>query len=239
MFAAIDIGNTRIKIGFFEANQIIHITDCTTREEMRQALEERPVERVIVSSVRFSAEDLQPFLADFPALFLNHITPLPIAITYATPHTLGTDRLAMACGAHALYPQGSSLSIALGTCITYNLLLPNEGFVGGAISPGVEMRAKAMHTFTARLPLISLSAEEMSPVGTSTELSLQAGVLHGVWYEMLGFIEEYRAQHQDLQIFICGGNLNLFEKKIKEPIFALPELVLVGLNAILHYNVQT
>ncbi|MDN4165822.1 type III pantothenate kinase [Cytophagales bacterium LB-30] len=239
MFAAIDIGNTRIKIGFFEGNLLHEIRDCETLPQMQQALQSHAVERVIVSSVRFSSEEMQPFLAEYAPLYLSHQTPLPISISYATPHSLGTDRLAMACGAHALYPQGSSLSIALGTCITYNLLLPKIGFVGGAISPGVEMRAKAMHTFTARLPLVSLSSDEISPLGISTEHSLQAGVVHGVWYEILGFIEEYRAQQQDLQIFICGGNLNLFEKKIKEPIFALPELVLVGLNAILHYNVHT
>jgi len=239
MKVAVDIGNTNTKIGFFEGDTLVRKLDKVALEEIASLVNASEPSSVIVSSVTISAEGILDQVKSESKLILNANTLFPFQSAYQTPLTLGTDRIAIVAGGQSLFPSKNCLVIGLGTCITYDLLTSEGKYWGGAISPGVYMRFKAMNTFTARLPLVQLSEEIPEPTGHSTNASIQAGVYYGVLHEMEGFIAHYQAQHQDLQIIICGGDVNLFEKKIKASIFAVPDLVLIGLNAILTYNVDT
>jgi type III pantothenate kinase len=168
---------------------------------------------------------------------LRHTLPLPITNHYATPATLGVDRLAGACGARQMFPGSNCLVIDAGTCITYDFLDAGGSYLGGGISPGLHMRFQAVHTFTKKLPLVQ-AVDNINLIGNSTEQCIQSGVIHGVLEEVQGIIRQYREKFEDLKVILCGGDTHFFENQLKASIFAVPELVLSGLNSILIYNVN-
>ena len=162
---------------------------------------------------------------------------LPIRIGYETPHTLGRDRIAAVVGAQSLRPGSNILVIDAGTAITYELLEASGLYVGGNISPGMTTRFRALHHFTQKLPLVS-EPEEVLLVGVSTESAIQAGVVNGIVLEMDGYIDLLRLKYPGLLVFLTGGHSFYFERRLKNRIFADINLVLIGLNRILEYNVE-
>jgi type III pantothenate kinase len=166
---------------------------------------------------------------------LDSKLPLPITIKYATPETLGVDRIAGVCGAQQKFPGEPCLVIDAGTCITYDFINHDGEFLGGAISPGMMMRFQAVHTFTSKLPLVS-RPEKVVLIGDSTETCIQSGVIHGIVEELNGTIRRYQEEFAGLRVILCGGDARFFENNLKGAIFAVPELVLSGLNSILNYN---
>lgn len=245
----IDWGNTRLKAGWFSGNLLIEVSryesidDLVTDINIRQATQ--PINRrVLVSSTAQSAEVIGRSLAPlaYKILVLNGQTPLPIRNGYDTPQTLGADRVAAAAGAAALFPERDCLILDLGTCLTADLIDREGTFQGGLISPGLRMRLRAMHEQTARLPLIDWTADEQldwpSPTAKNTREAMLSGVLNGLLLEMNGLIEQYRHDRPELVVVLCGGDASVFESRLKPPIFAMPELVLTGLNRILQYNVE-
>ena len=191
-------------------------------------------DKLLISSVR------QNEPKEFPqekTAWLNSKTLLPISIDYQTPHTLGLDRIASAVGAWDEFAGKNSLIIDLGTCITYDLITRDGTFRGGAIAPGIMMRAKSMHQFTGKLPLIELKAAEPTHFpGKTTAESMRLGVLQGVFHEISGYIYQLEEEIEDLHVILTGGDTSYFETKIKAPIFVRPEIILTGLNRILLYN---
>jgi type III pantothenate kinase len=176
--------------------------------------------------------DKVPFF--FP---ISHQTPLPFRNGYQTPHTLGMDRVAAVAGAQAVFPGRPLLVIDAGTAITYDFLDDKGTYRGGGISPGIKMRFAALHTFTAKLPLIEHLPEIPPLVGYSTESSMRSGVVNGVLAELEGIMQAYQKQADGkLQVVITGGDLGLLEKGIKTSNFADPHLVLSGLYEILIFN---
>jgi type III pantothenate kinase len=162
--------------------------------------------------------------------------PVPLVKDYDTPETLGADRVAAAVGATVLFPDEELVVIDMGTCITYDYVDRREHFQGGLISPGMRMRFQAMHTFTLRLPLIE-AIEVPSLIGKSTRHAMQSGVMNGLIAEINGIVDAYRSQSPNCRVVLCGGDVPFFESLLKPPIFVVSELVLIGLNRILQYNV--
>jgi type III pantothenate kinase len=166
---------------------------------------------------------------------LSALTNIPVTNFYKTPDTLGKDRLAGIVAAHSLYVKENVLVIDAGTCITYDLITTKGEYYGGSISPGLNMRFKALHTFTEKLPLVSLlNFEEL--IGTDTNTSILSGVINGLIAETDAIIERYKELYSALKIIICGGDAQFLVDRLKNSIFAVPELVLIGLNEILDYN---
>jgi type III pantothenate kinase len=150
------------------------------------------------------------------------------------------DRLAAVVGANYFFPEQDCLVIDAGTCITFDYIDRNKKYFGGSISPGLTMKFKALHTFTGRLPLVEQTeknAEQVPLVGQNTVACLQSGVLNGTLAEVDGMIAAYLKQSPDLITVMCGGDAPFFETNLKARIFAVPDLVLIGLNRILNYNV--
>ncbi|RYF69442.1 MAG: type III pantothenate kinase, partial [Cytophagaceae bacterium] len=167
--------------------------------------------------------------------------PIPIRNAYETPRTLGADRLAAAVGAASLFPAQNCLILDLGTCITADFVSADGTFQGGLISPGLRMRLQAMHTFTARLPMLDNvpGAEAWPPLTASnTREAMLSGAMNGMALELAGIIEEYTNRYTDLRVIVCGGDGPLFINRLKPGIFAVPELVLQGLNRIMLTNLQ-
>ena len=155
---------------------------------------------------------------------------------YLTPKTLGPDRLAGVIGANNLYPRKNNLIIDGGTCITYDYVDADANYSGGSISPGLNMRYKALNEYTGALPLLNEDAEFNANSGNDTTSAITSGVQNGIKYELTGFIESYKTGINELNIILTGGNSIFFDTLLKNSIFAPcikiePYLVLKGLNA--------
>ncbi|MGH1336252.1 MAG: type III pantothenate kinase [Aureispira sp.] len=240
MNLCLDIGNTQLKLGYYKeegALQELVIVPTWQAANLERRLTDWNIKRAIISSVQAEDEELLAYLkARLEEVYILSTTlPLPIVIDYATPRTLGNDRLAVAVAAAALYPQQAALIVDAGTCITYDFVTAEGRYLGGSILPGVAMRFQAMHEFTAKLPLVE-RANLTTFIGDSTKTSLQTGVLYGVLHELEGFAAQYRQQFGSIIVLVTGGSLPHFESQLKSKIFAAPNLVLDGLNAILRYQ---
>jgi type III pantothenate kinase len=238
MNLVVDSGNTRIKVGLFNNRELIQKESFDKLEDLKRFLNATDSDHVLVSSVNHDPNEILSCSASKgKKIFLNSSLPLPIRIAYQTPNTLGVDRLAAVCGAQELFPDKDCLVIDAGTCLTYEMLDSQGIYHGGAISPGISMRFEAMHTFTARLPLVKAN-NNIGLIGNTTEACLQSGVMNGVLEEVKGFIQQYQSIYPDLTVIMCGGDYPFFENKLKRAIFVAPELVLIGLNRILRYHAE-
>jgi len=234
----VDIGNTRIKTAVFEGDKMLGEEIFETFEQFSDYSKTLIFDHAIISSVTYTDQQLEEML-DFSFIFLDRETPVPIENLYATPETLGVDRKAAAIGARCIIEKAPLLAIDLGSCITYELLDAEDRYYGGAISPGVRMRFRAMHRQTARLPLVELLAGERPDlIGNSTVNGMKSGVYYGILHEIKGFIQAYQEKYPGLRVIICGGDSKIFESLTKDHIFVIPNLVLYGLNRILTYNVN-
>ncbi|MEX0883226.1 MAG: type III pantothenate kinase [Cyclobacteriaceae bacterium] len=233
----IDIGNTRIKTGYFKNGELIAVESFEHWDRCLEVISDHHFERVIVSTVKWSKMQLDAVLP-FSYIFFDHNLPLPIKNRYKSPLTLGLDRVAAVVGGMRFSGTGPLLAVDLGTCITYDFLNEFDEYLGGAISPGLKMRAKAMNQQTAKLPLVNIPFDDISFVGTETVTCLQSGIYFGVYEELNGFITRYSTAYPELKVFICGGDANYFESLTKDHIFVIPNLVLYGLDRILMYNVD-
>lgn len=235
----IDIGNTLAKIAAFEDKDLLAIDRSATPDPgwlEDFSREHGPFEASVLSAVREPQAGIRELATSHPAFVeLDQATPVPVNVLYRTPATLGRDRLAAVCGARARFPGENVLVIDAGTAITYDLVTAAGDYPGGAISPGISIRFKALNTFTGKLPLIE-EREPLELIGDTTAASIISGVLNGVIAELDGIIAEYQARYTGLRVVITGGDAVYFDKKLKSNIFALPNLVLEGLNEILDWN---
>jgi type III pantothenate kinase len=170
-------------------------------------------------------------------IFLDEDIRLPLESRYQTPETLGRDRISVVVGANYLQPKTDLLVIDAGTAITYDLVEASGIYLGGNISPGMTTRFRALNMFTERLPLLR-ETEDVPLLGTDTDSAIIAGVVNGIVYEMDGYIEALQKKYSNLFVFLTGGHAFYFEKRLKNTIFAVPNLALIGLNRILEYNVE-
>ncbi len=238
MNLVIDAGNTLTKVAFFENDIIRHLHSAAqiTHDELEQMILKYAPSRGIISDVSGKTTSVAPWLGEtIPVLHMNQETPSPLQLKYQSPGTLGSDRLAAAVYGSSLYPQKDTLTIQAGTCITYEFVNQTGEYLGGSISPGLDMRFHAMHTFTAKLPLVK--KEKISFLtGTTTQESVLSGVINGCNAEIDGIIDQYKAIFPDLMVIMGGGDTFFFDKTLKNRIFAVQNLVLRGLNIILEYN---
>lgn len=236
----IDVGNTRIKTAVFYNSKLIH-TESITKEsfdsDVIEIIKKYQCSNAIISSVGSLKNAQIPKLhAEINLIELNYNTKVPFLNKYTTPKTLGVDRIALVSSAISKYTNKNVLIIDAGTCITYDYI-NNEGiYYGGAISPGLQMRYKALNFFTEKLPLLEVS-EKFELVGNSTETSIHSGVINGVINEIDGIINQYRKKNTDLTVVLTGGDVNFLSNRLKNGIFANPNFLLEGLNTILTYNI--
>ncbi len=229
----LDFGNTRRKAAVFQdGNMIKHVNLENDLADIQLLLKEYKPGNSILSSVVNHHEEIESLLnANTRFHLLSHQSHLPFTTPVNKPDTIGTDRLALAAAAVHLHPHKNNLVIGLGTCITYNFINNKHEFIGGAISPGMEMRFKAMNQFTAKLPLVK--ADWNVPViGYDTKTNLTAGVVIGISLEVDGFINEYQQRFGNFNVLLTGGDIRFLGSHIKNKIFADPDLIFKGLYAI-------
>ena len=238
----IDWGNTNIKAAIFENDTLkknVIIPEQHILEQVTVLLDTYKPEKAIMCSVTEGSDELFALLkARIPAAInLTGHTSVPINNAYATPETLGPDRLAMVTAAYTLYPGKNNLVISAGTCLTYNHIQKTKTFRGGAISPGLMMRLRAMHEFTSKLPEVNLDGDILF-LGYDTETCIRSGAVFGMVAEIEGMMAEYQSKYSDFNAILTGGDAPFFADKIKSQIFADPDLLLKGLNIIINYNVS-
>jgi len=236
----IDAGNTSIKIAVFNKREIIFRQETSAKELLvtaKKICDEYPkIKWGILSSVNVLDEKIILLLSVFcKVVRLKTNTPTPFKNSYASPQTLGVDRIALATGAFYHNPNQNTLVIDAGTCVTYDMLNDYGEYLGGAISPGLRMRYRALHEQTARLPLLD-TAELLDFIGNTSETSIHSGVLNGLLHEIEGFIAQYSARFVDLTVILTGGDAQFLSKRLKNTIFADSNFLLKGLNYLLEYN---
>ncbi|WP_223032804.1 type III pantothenate kinase [Hanstruepera marina] len=238
----IDVGNTFVKFAVFNKNSILEksrfeVSDFTTEFEA-VCKNYKSLGNCIISSVgNFDPEYLEQVSDKLHIVFLDSNTPVPFKNLYQTPTTLGVDRLALVSASAVQYPEKNVLIIDAGTCITYDFINEQNEYLGGAISPGIQMRYKSLHNLTAKLPLLNIKMPERL-IGDSSEEAIHSGVILGVISEIDGAIDAYKLKYADLTVILTGGNANFLSKQLKSSIFANSNFLLEGLNYILQFNLN-
>lgn len=240
MNLVIDAGNTAVKLAVFDQDQLVSqraITYSDVLSALGDLFSSNPgITHVLLSAVgpwHFTSEEWLPDSCSLVELDSN--TRLPFQLHYDTPETLGKDRIALAAAALSKYPEKNTLVIDAGTCITYDLITRNKEYKGGAISPGLQMRYRALHEGTAKLPLLEPEVPNQL-LGTSTSGSIHSGVVLGICYEIQGVIQEYEVHYPDLTVILTGGDAQFLSKQLKNTIFAHSNFLLQGLNFLLEHN---
>ena len=235
----IDIGNTVAKLVAFDGDEPVE--EVRTSNESLAALGAFAAKYAFTHGIVGAVREITPQAEErlqalhIPLLRFTSSTPVPITNRYRTPQTLGSDRLAAAVGARSLKPGKDLLIIDAGTCVTYEAIDALGNYWGGNIAPGMHMRLRALHDFTAKLPLVE--AEGAVPgMGYDTDTAIRSGVLRGMKYEIEGYIRSMRAKYPKLLVFLTGGDKINFDTTIKSIIFADKFIVPRGLNKILDYN---
>jgi type III pantothenate kinase len=232
---AIDLGNSFAKMGTFIKTELVDDYITVPYESLAEKVNQINASQVIISSVNQQLNQLSTQIKA-PLLILDHNTPIPIINKYVTPQTLGRDRLAAVIGAFTIESNVNTLVIDVGTCITYDFLNENNEYLGGSISPGIVLKYKALHNFTANLPLVDeWQANDL--IGNSTVSAIASGVINGTIAEIEEIIRMYNDKFSHLRIIMCGGGAKELQSKLKIRTKLVPDLVLKGLIRILEYNV--
>ncbi len=225
----VDIGNTLVKLAVFDRGEIV-FQRCVERlhpSMLEELFAAWPVRRAVVASTRGEVDEVADLLRPRVEYLLE--------FSSQTPETLGRDRLAAAVGATVLYPGRNVLIVDFGTAVTIDLVTADATFRGGCISPGMKTRFRALHDYTAKLPLCAATeSEELA--GLNTRQAIELGVMNGITFEIEGYAARMRSRIEDLCVIFTGGDANFFVKRIKNTIFANCNLVFCGLNRILEYN---
>lgn len=240
MNLVIDIGNSLVKLAVFRGSEIVH--KMSVKDLEPDMIENRRksfpgLDRVILSSVGKPDPSLVSYLErSFEvAIQLDQHTPLPVINAYETPETLGYDRLAAAAGANTIFPDSDVLIIDIGSAITFDFINRDNRYLGGNISPGMQMRFRALNEYTSNLPLIEPGVQGKG-FGKNTTEAIRRGVQCGIIHEIDGFIDDMKSEYADLKIIITGGDCSFFDNSLKNSIFVDLNLTLKGLNRILEYN---
>lgn len=236
----VDVGNTLIKMAVFDNGKIISyrkIPNAEFSKSVKSIFSEYfLIQNAIVSNVGGIGHEEIAMLCVFCKVHvLSHTSKTPFKNSYATPQTLGVDRIALATAAFYHNPKGNTLVIDAGTCVTYDAINDYGEYLGGAISPGIGMRYKAMHEQTSKLPLLKKKGI-MDFIGNTTETSMHSGVINGICNEIDGTIEQYRSRFVDLTVILTGGDAQFLSKRLKNTIFAHSKFLLLGLYHLLEYN---
>lgn len=234
----LDFGNTRLKAAIFEDGNILHtqVLQNDGAEDLRMLLNMYHPQHSILSSVIHHAPIIEDTLKRHTRFhLLAPQSKLNFTLTVGKPDTMGADRLALAAAAVHFFPHTHNLVIGLGSCITYNFINKFHSFLGGSISPGMEMRFRSMHEHTALLPLVE-KEWEFPLIGYDTKTNILSGVIMGMAKEIEGIVQAYEQRYGNFNVVLTGGDCTYFAGLLKNRIFADPEFLFKGLYAISETN---
>ena len=236
----VDVGNTLVKFAVFQEDELVKKRIVAlfefnkTQKEISKNYPE--IKKCILASVgKLPKEMVINLEKRYPVLIVGSNLKFPFENLYKTPTTMGVDRMALVAASVKMYPNSNALIIDAGSCITYDFITDLNMYLGGAISPGIRLRYKSLHNFTANLPLLQTELPD-NLIGDTTKGAIHSGVVYGIIKEIDGIIDEYREKYPDLTVILTGGDANFLSKQLKNSIFANSNFLLEGLNFILEYN---
>ena len=235
-----DFGNTRLKAAFFIDTKLIEVIVVENDHEatIESLLKKFDPQKTILSSVINHSAGIETLLSSKTKFHkLNYLSQLPFTTPVGKPETIGADRLALSAAAVYFFPKQHNLVIGMGSCITYNFINADHEFLGGGISPGMEMRMRSLNQFTAKLPIVK-PAGNVPLIGYDTVTNILSGVVMGMANEIDGFINSYKEKFSNFNVHLTGGDLVYLAPHLKNQIFADPELIFKGLYAISEVNNQ-
>lgn len=240
MLLVIDVGNTQIKAAVFEQNTLLereniayHDWQVTLKKILKKFSE--ITDLVIASVGKLDKNDFLSLDSGLKVYFISRESKFPFNNNYASPTTLGIDRMVLASGAVLQFPQKNRLVIDAGTCITYDFIDANDNYSGGAISPGIRLRYESLHNYTAKLPLLN-KENPIEIIGNSTTQSIHSGIINGISFEIEGFINSVLDKNDNFIIILTGGDAVFLAERLKNTIFANPNFLLESLNQTFQYN---
>ena len=233
-----DFGNTRKKVAVFHNDEMkegIALPDDAL-ETIQSLIKKFQPSKSILSSVIEHNPAIEELLSTNTKFHkLSHLTKVSFTTPVGKPETIGADRLALTAAAVHFYPGKNNFVIGLGTCVTYNFINKYHEFVGGSISPGLEMRLKALNYYTAKLPIVAADAN-VPLIGYDTNTNILSGVILGMAKEIDGIIAAYRERFRNFNVLLTGGDIVYLASHLKSKIFADPDLIFKGLYAISEVN---
>ncbi len=233
-----DFGNTRRKFAIFEDDAMVAVDALETgnADEIRQLIEKYKPGRSILSSVVDHEPEIEKVLSANSSFHkLSHLSKFPFTVPVGKPETMGADRIALAAAVIKFHPGKNNLVVGLGTAVTYNFINKYNEFLGGGISPGMEMRFRALQDYTAKLPLVKKDWN-FPLIGYDTRTNILSGVILGMAKEIDGTIDAYKERYGNFNVVLTGGDSTYFALHLKNPIFADPDFLYRGLYAISEYN---
>ena len=236
----VDAGNTKIKLAIFRRKTLVHdeiVEQDNFVDAIKRIFKKHPkIDQAIVSNVGALTKDQIKVVSVFCQTHeLSHSSRVPFKNSYASPQTLGVDRIALITAAYYREPHSNTLVIDAGSCVTFDIINDIDEYLGGAISPGIQMRYIAMNKQTAKLPALE-KTELTDFIGNSTENCMHSGVVNGISNEIDGVINQYKSRFKDLTVILTGGDAQFLSKRLKNTIFADSKFLLKGLNYLLEYN---
>ena len=241
MILAVDSGNTFLKLGTYNQNEVLkrfQVTYNQIDDVLSKVSAEFDIDNIVLSVVgHFDKSYLEKYFPKAKTTFINHNCLFPFENTYETPHTLGVDRMVLSAGAVLLHPNKNRLVIDMGSCITYDFINDKDQYLGGAISPGVEMRLKTLNEKTASLPLIEAKTFD-EVIGKSTQTAILSGVMTAILFEIKGYIDYFLRENDNFIIILTGGSSKFFVKPLKSLIFAEPNFLMDSLVQLFIYQTK-
>jgi len=240
MNLVIDAGNTNVKLAVFDKANLIGFKKTNLlhfTKEVKLIFDQFPeISHALIASVgALDKKSIQIVSLFAEVHLLTHLSKTPFKNSYATPQSLGVDRIALATSAFYFNPKANTLVIDAGTCITYDMVNDYGEYLGGAIAPGLKMRYKALHNQTSKLPQLEKEAP-LDLIGNSTETCIHSGVVNGICAEIDGIIDQYNLRFSHLTVILTGGDAQFLSKRLKNTIFAHSNFLLEGLNYLMEYN---
>ena len=242
MILAVDVGNTRVKVAVFENDTIFEsfvFETISFKKKIKKIIKNNDlITHLVVASVGLIDKSVFFGLENSVKVhFVSHQDLFPFENKYQTPHTLGIDRMVLAAGAVLQYPNQNRLVIDAGTCVTYDFINQKNHYLGGAITPGLAMRYKALNQYTSKLPLLENEVPAFF-IGDSTAQSIHSGVVNGLTFEIDGFIDQYKSLNSNFIIILTGGDAVFLAKRLKNTIFANSNFLLESLNQTFQYKIK-
>lgn len=233
-----DFGNTRLKCGVFNGPVISEVITLENDHDdsIAALIKKYKPAKSLLSSVIDHNPAMETMLSISGKFHrLDHHSKIPVTTPVGKPETIGADRLALVVAASELFPDNNNLVIGLGTAVTYNFINKNKEFIGGSISPGMEMRFKSLEAFTAKLPLVEKNWN-FPLIGYDTRTNILSGVILGMAKEIDGIIDSYSEKYNNLNVLLTGGDSTYFAHHLKNKIFADLNLIFKGLYVISELN---
>lgn len=230
MLLTVDIGNTSIAFGIFDKRSKIkssfsletrygrskdeyhsHVQNCLTFDGIKEGKIKDIIVSSVVPQIRYEFDEYcRKYLGKEPLHVGDNVKKLGVEILLDRPEEVGSDRLVNAISAHNRYPESNIIIVDFGTATTFDVINKKGSYLGGMISPGVDLSVSALQKAASKLPEISVRKPE-SAIGKDTKSAMQAGIFYGY----MGLIEKNISEIKneldgDSKVISTGGLASFF-----------------------------